>query len=197
MSGLRSIVITTALAAAVGVGVVAVVAHYVEPDGSLFGAEADAQPPQDAGTLSGGAAAPSAQGFVVKQASMPLGDGVTLDAFIVLGSRVSAVVGGAEQRQLVATFTYRLHGFSLQSTQVYGTVPVGDRGRRGAGLEFDLNLAGRSAATLLGSTPEVAAPYAAARKSPFYGANLDPRAGLTWGEVANENDLVLTVSQEP
>ncbi|HTE06435.1 MAG TPA: hypothetical protein VK824_09580 [Planctomycetota bacterium] len=199
MSGFRSIVFTTGLAVAVGVGVVAVVAHYVEPDGSMFGDVGDAASAATGASAraDGSARAPSAQGFVVKHASVPLADGVTLEAFIALGPGAAPAAGGAEQRQLVATFDYRLRGFSLQSTQLYGSVAAADNGRRGAALEFDLNLAGRTAALLLGSSPEAAAPYAAVRKSPFYGANLDPRAGLTWGQVATDADLVLTVTQEP
>jgi len=198
MGGLKSIVFTTLLAAACGVGVVAVVAHYVEPGGSLFGAsDPPVQLTPDTPMQRAGGVVALTNGCVVKQASLPLADGVILEAFVVLGPRAAASVGSAEHRILVATYDFRLHGFGLQSAQLWGSVPVDDRGRRGTGVEFDVHLAGRSAATLLGASTEVAAPYVEAHKSPFYSANLDPRSGLSWGEVANEADLVLTVSQEP
>jgi hypothetical protein len=198
MGGLKSIVFTVLLAAAVGVGVIAVIAHFIEPGGSMFGSVR----PLAGGAIAGAGAADvspgdaAANGTVVKQASLPLQDGVTLEALIVLGPRATTA-GGAEQRLLVAHFDFRKAGFSLQSAYLHATVPAGDRGRRGTGTEFDTHLAGRSAATLLGASAEVAAPYAEPAKSPFYSCNLDPRSGLTWGEIASEGDLALTVSQEP
>ncbi len=223
MSGLKSIVFTTLLAAACGVGVVALVAHTVDPDGPLFmatgspalpeasvrgagGAGGTPGPggvtvPGGASALGGAGAMPGGgmtigNGCVVKQASLPLEDGVTLEAFIVLGPSSAPAPGSPAQRLLVAAYDFRLHGFSLQSAQLWTTVAADDRGRRGTGTEFDLHLAGRSAAALLGAGADVVTPYAAVRKSPFYGAQLDPRSGLTWGEIASDADLVLTVSQQ-